>query len=107
MRSKWKGLFIDDILIKFLCSKELILNEKWLQKKPRVRRSVFIQDFLNKTIVIHTGNDIIEKQFAKKFVNLKFGQLAISKFRPVHKSETKLKRRMRHERHMRRKHKKI
>jgi len=106
MRSKWKGLYIDNILVKFLCSKEVILNEKWLLRRPGVRKSVFISDFLNKTMVIHTGNEIIEKQFSKKFLNLKFGQLAISKFRPVHKSETKFKRRMRHERHMRRKHKK-
>jgi len=106
MRSKWKGFYIDDILIKFLKSKELILNEKWLIKKPGVRRSVFISDFLEKTIIVHTGHSIVEKQFTKKFLNLKFGQFAISKYTPVHKSQTKQKRRMRHERRMRRKHKK-
>jgi len=71
MRSKWKGLYIDNILIKFLRSKEIILNERWLLKKPSVRRSVFTSDFLNKTMVIHTGNEIVEKQFSKKIFKFK------------------------------------
>jgi len=106
MRSKWKGIYVDNILIKFLRSKDIILSEKWLLKKPSVRRSTFISDFLEKTMVIHTGNDFIERQFSRKYLNLKFGQIAISKYAPSHKSETKWKRKMRHERHMRRKHKK-
>jgi len=106
MRSKWKGLFLDDVLFKFLRSKDPVLSQKWLLRSPCIRASTFVPDFLDRSIVIHTGKATVQKQFKRQYIGVKFGQLAISKQTPVHKSETKLKRRMRQERMMRRKHRK-
>jgi len=104
-RSIWKGPYVDPSLRFSLHEKGIFysdieheLKTKDLTKIELLRKygvpiysrnSTILPEFLNKILLIHTGNDFFPLIVQKEHVGLKFGSLAPTKKFPVYKKKKK------------------
>lgn len=105
MRSKWKGYYLDNILIKFLNEKERLFERNWLELKTSLRASHIVDDMLGNIMYVHAGNDYKDCVITNKLVGIKIGQLVDTKKTPKADTQTKAQRRWRQEKRLKKKHK--
>jgi small subunit ribosomal protein S19 len=79
-RSIWKGIFIDNSLLK-------------IKKNIKIysRRSVIYPQFLNKKVKIHTGNKFITVKITEAMIGHKFGEFAPTRQLYIFKGKGKKK----------------
>jgi len=63
--------------------------------KFNTRSSMIVDSVISRDFYVHNGRDFIQRQWVKKFVDIKFGQFAFTKDEVVHDKKDKLKRRIR------------
>jgi ribosomal protein S19 len=81
-------------MFKYLKSNKLKFNLT-LINKFNTRSSTIVESLFFKDFYIHTGRDFIQRQFVKKYINIKLGQLALTKSEIIHDKKDKVKRRLR------------
>ena len=97
MRSKWKGPFVDQLILK---KKRLYLKEKtnnpWRSKIKlkftlRSRRSTILHFLENSFVKIYSGNRHLLMNIKYDQIGHKFGDFALTKHRCIHKKKEKKK----------------
>lgn len=79
-RSLWKGIFIDNSLVK-------ITNKKLV--KVYSRRSVIYPQYLNKKVKIYNGNKFITIKITDNMIGHKFGEFALTRQMYIFKGKKK------------------
>ena len=90
----------------FIKSKEMVFSIKWIFRYAEIRRTTYTHLLLGKSLLFHNGQSYSQKRLGIQYYGIKLGQIVFTKFTPIPFSQTKQKKKMRHERRMRRKHKK-
>lgn len=82
-RSIWKGVFIDNYLLKTINNKKII--------KIYSRRSIIYPSFINKKVNIYNGNKFITRKITNNMIGHKFGEFALTRQLYVFKGKNKKK----------------
>jgi ribosomal protein S19 len=90
-RSKWKGFFFNDSLLK--CFKEF--TNKNLKKKKKFlviqRNAVIHSKFLNTKVAVYNGKSFINIFIDSNKIGSKFGEFVFTRKRCIHKKKKKIK----------------
>jgi len=81
-RSKWKGLFIDNKIIKSLHKKVVYIYS---------RRSVIYPQFINRTVNIYNGHKFIKVKVTSNMIGHKFGEFASTRQPNIFKKSKNIK----------------
>lgn len=89
MRSKWKGVYLENNLFSYFLNKKRYYKIKYL--KTNYNNSTIIKKSINRVIPLYNGKKLIEMTIKKGFLGYKFGEFISTRIFPKHISKTKKK----------------
>jgi ribosomal protein S19 len=89
MRSRWKGVYLENNLFSYFLNKKRFYRIKNL--KTNYNNSTIVKKSINKTVPLHNGRELIEVIIKKGFLGYKFGEFINTTIFPKHTTKTKKK----------------
>ena len=86
-RSVWKGPFVDPSLLKKVEKLKGQTNTPPI--KTWARKSTIIPEFVGHSFLIYNGKKFIPIKISEEMVGHKFGEFALTRKKPIHKTSKK------------------